>query len=239
MQNADHWVLGELADLGFEPYADVLPRISGNFQLLRTIETDFRAAIGNRLTKRQAVALGLLARSYQLSISCLVNQLQQNYAGWHCSYRSLMETFFVVDWLLQDPQRLEVYFENRAPSIGRIKTECCGRYPDFARKYDLASQVTHVENRALHLPRSSSVHTTEELPFSATEMGVAGPELAQMLIVLKQLQRLAASGLQVLLGERQALLAGGEVLWEKGVSKAKFGCLGYKPRAPEKPTEGS
>ncbi len=231
MQNADRWVLKELAELKFRPYTDVLPRLAANFEQFRALETTFREEIGNRLTKRQAVLMGLLARSFQLSISCLLNQLHQNHSGWNCSYRSLIETFFVADWLLQDPQRLEAYFESHAPPIGRIKTDCCRRHPQFLELYDVASQATHVETLALLLPRARTLAGPDDLPFTATEMGIAGRVLAENLVLIDAVQALLASRLQSLmaLGEK---LNTGEVLWERGVTKAKFGCLAYEPRKP-------
>lgn len=229
MHHADLWVLKELTNLGFAPYAEVLPRIVANCERIRTIELSFREAIGNRLTKRQAVAYGLLARTFQLSISCLVNQLQQNHSGWHCSYRSLMETFFVADWVLQDLQRLEAFFESHAPAIGRIKNDCCHRHPEFTDKYDSASQVTHVGTVAFHLSRGCWATSPDELPFAATEMHIGGSVLADNLVQFEELQALTISRVQSLTECRDALNVG-EVLWEKGVTKSQFGCLAYQPR---------
>jgi hypothetical protein len=229
MQNAEHWVLQELTDLEFKPYAELLPQVSENFRLLRALEVAFREAIGNRMTKRQAVVYGLLARTFQLSVSCLVNQLLQNHSGWSCSYRSLMETFFVADWIQQQPNRLEAYFESHAPTIGRIKSDCCRRHPEYAEKYNVASQVTHVETLALHLPRTCSACKLEDLPFTATEMSIAGTTLAQNLRFFDELQGVLISRLQSLINLREKLNSG-EVLWEQGFSKSKFGCLRYEPR---------
>lgn len=230
MNNADSWVLEELNSLGFAPYEKLLPRVSESFLRLHAIEDDVVQKLGDGLTKRQAVGLGLLARTFQLSISCLVNQLYQNFAGWNCSYRSLLETFFVVDWIEQDPQRFESYFEGRAPGIGRIKTESCGRSPQLAEIYDEVSEVTHVGSRALHLPPKVVSNSQDEFPFAVTSMLVAGPELAKMLEQFTNLMELIDQRLEVLLIQGFDITQKGEVIWKKGVTKRKFGCLGWQPR---------
>ncbi len=232
MINADSWVLRELAELGFVPYVNILPGISDSFVSLRDTEAQFIERLAGRLTKRQAVALGLLSRSFQLSISCLVNQLHQNYAGWNCSYRSLMETFFVIDWISQNSQRFEAYFEGQEPGIGRIKTECCGRHPEFATAYKEASDVTHVGNRALHLSRKTVVQSEGDLPFSASAMRIVGSELVTMLHDFARLLDLVCIDLKSLMLGNDSLLRIGEVLWDGTRTNSKFGCLGYIPRTP-------
>lgn len=232
MENADIWVLAELTKLRFAAYNHLLPQVSQSMSELRQTESKFAQKLEGSLTKRQAVALGLLARTYQLGNSCLVNQLLQNYAGWNCSYRSLLETFFVVDWIEQDPQRFESYFEGNAPGIGRIKTECCGRNPEFAELYQNASDVTHVGSRALHLPRKRIA--SNKFPFSATFMGVSGTELAEMLKRFTELMALLERRIHVLLIENFDAMKQGEILWDNNATKSKFGCLGWEPIEPRK-----
>ena len=72
MDNADTWLLKELTGLTFEPYRALLPQVSESMSELRRIESRFVEKLTDSLTKRQAVALGLLARTYQLRV------LQQN-----------------------------------------------------------------------------------------------------------------------------------------------------------------
>ena len=234
MEKADNWLLGELKDLRFEPYDHLLPQVSQSMSELRQIESNFAEKLDGSLTKRQAVALGLLARTYQLGNSCLVNQLLQNYAGWNCSYRSLLETFFVIDWIEQDSQRFESYFEGTAPGIGRIKTESCGRNPEFAKLYQNASEVTHVGSRALHLSRKRAVKASNEFPFSATFMGISGTELADMLNRFTELIALLNRRIHVLLIENFDSMKKGEIVWDNSVTKSKFGCLGWEPIEPRK-----
>ena len=83
MDNADTWLLKELTGLTFEPYRALLPQVSESMSEPRRIESRFVEKLTDSLTKRQAVALGLLARTYQLSISCLGSQLLQCYAAQH------------------------------------------------------------------------------------------------------------------------------------------------------------
>lgn len=234
MENADTWLLAELKKLRFEAYNHLLPQVSRSMSELRQTESKFTEKLDGSLTKRQAVALGLLARTHQLGNSCLVNQLFQNYAGWNCSYRSLLETFFVIDWIEQDSQRFESYFEGTAPGIGRIKTECCGRNPEFAELYQNASEVTHVGSRALHLSRKRAVKASNEFPFSATFMGVSGTELADMLKRFTELIVLLEHRIHVLLLENFDSTKMGEILWDNSVTKSKFGCLGWEPMEPRK-----
>ena len=228
MENADTWVLKELRSLQFAPYLDLLSQLARSLSKLREIESRFAEKVAESTTKRQAVALGLLARTYQLGISCLVNQLLQNFAGWHCSYRSLLETLFVVEWIGQDSQRFEAYFEGAAPGIGRIKTDFCGRHPEFADLYASASEVTHVGSRSLYLSRKHQMATSDELPFTATSMHIAGPQLAEMLRDFAKLVVLLEQRLEVLLIENFDLTTKGEVLWTKGTVKSKFGCLAWE-----------
>lgn len=230
MENADAWVLAELRGLQFAPYPDSLSSVTESMAKLREIEKKFTELVGETLSKRQAVAFGLLARTFQLSISCLVNQLLQDYAGWNCSYRSLLETFFVVDWINEEPQRFEAYFEGTTPVIGRIKAECCGRYPKYAEIYDRVSKVTHVGNRALHLSPKRRIESTNEIPFSATTMSIAGKELSIMLDEFAELAQRLQTGLEDLLIEGFKLTKHGETLWDKGTTKSRFGCLGWEPR---------
>ena len=68
-------------------------------------------------------------------------------------------------------------------------------------------------------------------------MRIAGPELENMLALVNELQHLLASGLKTLVCEHQKLLARGEILWEQGVTNAKFGCLGYDPRESHESNE--
>lgn len=234
MERTDTWLVEELTKLQFEAYNHLLPQVSQSMSELRQIEFNFSEKLDGSLTKRQAVALGLLARTYQLSNSCLINQLLQNFAGWNCSYRSLLETLFVIDWIEQDSQRFESYFEGTAPGIGRIKTESCGRNPGFADLYENASEVTHVGTRALHLPRKKSVNASNEFPFSATFMGISGNELAEMLNRFTSLIALLGRRLHVLLIENFDSMKHGELLWDNGVTKSKFGCLGWTPIDPGK-----
>lgn len=234
MEKADAWLLSELKKLRFEPYSHLLPQVSQSMSQLRQMESSFAEKLDGSLTKRQAVALGLLARTYQLGNSCLVNQLLQNYAGWNCSYRSLLETFFVIDWIEQNSQRFESYFEGTAPGIGRIKTESCGRNPGFAELYRDASEVTHVGSRALHLSRKHSVKSSNEFPFSATFMGVSGTELVDMLHKFTKLIALLERRLRVLLIENFDAMKQGEILWDNSGIKSKFGCLGWAPIEPYK-----
>ena len=235
----DTWVLNELTGLRIASYRDILPRVSAGMSRLRQVESHFVEAVAGSLTKRQAVGFGLLARTFQLAVSCLVNQLFQDYAGWNCSYRSLLETFFVIDWIRQDPQRSEAYFEDRAPGIGRIKNDCCGRHPEFATTYEDVSQVTHIGTRALYLPRKQGVGTPDRLPFTATDMNVAGSELDKMLQQFADLLDLLVCGLERLLVEDFDVTTQGAVLWEKGIPKRKFGCLGWEPRTTRPPEDTS
>jgi hypothetical protein len=228
MKDADTWVLNELRGLQFGPYIESLSQLERSFSKFREIESQFAEKIADSTTKRQAVALGLLARAYQLGISCLMNQLQQNFAGWHCSYRALLETLFVVEWIAQDPQRFEAYFEGTAPGMGRIKADFCGRHPEFADLYASASEVTHVGSRSLHLSRKLQITTTDAMPFTATSMLIAGPELAEMLRELTELLVLLAQSLELLLIQNFDLTTKGEVLWAKGAVRSKFGCLGWE-----------
>ena len=234
MKNADTWVLKELEGLEFRPYRNILPEIRESILKLRDIEARFVELLGESMSKRQAVAFGLLARAYQLSISCLVNQLIQNHSGWNCSFRSLLETFFVIDWISAEPQRFEVFFEDNSPSIGRIKNECCGRHPEYAEIYDDVSEVTHVGTKALHLGRKRELDTEDELPFSASTMSIGGWILSEMLQQLASLINQLQLGLESLLIESFELTVPGETLWDHGKSKTKFGCLGWEPIPPEK-----
>ena len=229
MREADKWLLKELGELSFKPYQPLLPTLTKHFSDIREVESRFLRRVGNKLTKRQAVALGLLARTYQLSVSMLVNQLMQNYAGWSCSYRGLLETFFVADWLSHDPQRFESYFEGTAPGIGRIKNATCARHPELVAKYASASNTTHVGSRALHLPMRPSSHCSDGLPFAAVEMSIAGSELESMMLELRALLDLLVPCLQRLMIGNFETTDIGEVLWDGGTTKAKFGCLGYAP----------
>jgi hypothetical protein len=234
MVNAHSWLLKELVALGFKPYESLLPRTFEGMCKLSDLEARFTEKVANTLTKRQAVGLGLLARTYQLGISCLVNQLLQNYAGWNCSYRSLLETYFVVDWIGQDPQRFEAYFEGTAPGIGRIKADCCGRHPEFSAVYQDVSEVTHVGSRALHLPRKRQLPSAGEFPFSATSMYVSGVELTKMLGKCTDLLMLLGKEFEFLLIDHFDLMADGETFWKQGASAAKYGCLEWEPRQKKK-----
>ena len=237
MRDADKWVLEELENLAFAPYGGLLPRVREDMTGLREIGRTFQEGIADALTKRQSVGLGLLARTYQLSMSCLVNQLLQDHAGWSTSYRSLIETFFVVDWIRQDAQRFEAYFEGTAPGIGKIKADCCNRHAEYAELYESASQVAHVADRALHLAPSREASPEGGFPFTVTELSIPGPLLAEMLERFANTLRLLKGELKGMLIDDFALTECGEVLWQRGETKAKFGCLGWKAREPEGQSE--
>lgn len=230
MRNADVYLLKELEVLSFKPYEPLIPKLRNRFDEMRSIEQEYSGRVGNKLTKRQAVAFGLLARTFQLGISALSNQLYQNHAGWKCSYRALMETFFVIDWISEDEQRFEAYFEDSAPGIGRIKTWSCNRHNGLAKKYSDASDVVHVGDRSLHLPWRLSPSETDQIPFTAVEMSISGPKLESMMIELVELFDLSVPRLISLLLENFEKTTSGETLWDGRQTKAKFGCLGFAPR---------
>jgi hypothetical protein len=230
VEHADSWLLDELENLAFKPYKSILPKIRTRTQALQKTEKEFLDAAANKLTKRQAVAFGLLARTFQLSISCLSNQLLQNFSGWNCSFRALLETFFVLDWVEQDAQRFESYFEGRGLSIGRIKNESCGRHPELATLYEEASQITHISTRSLHLPRNPSATGKYKLPFTGTSMYIPGHLLTEMLSNFKTLLTMLHRILNRLLVDNFDLLSTGEVLWERHSTKIKFGCLAFQAK---------
>jgi hypothetical protein len=237
MKMAHRWLLHELGGLAFEPYADKLPMIEVLFVSLVELENSFSAACGSKLTKRQAVAFGLLSRTYQLGVSCLTNQLLQNHAGWHCSFRSLLETFFVIDWLAADYQRFEAYFEGTAPGIGKIKNESCSRHPHWMQPYNSSSEVTHVGFRSLHLSTKKVVANEDELPFTVSSMGIGPEELTHMICGFLRLMTDCEAALRTMIVTDESRLGTGEILWDKGLTKAKYGCLSYAPRKATTSTE--
>ncbi len=230
MKNAEHWVLSEVSRLRFEPYAKPLVVIEESFKELREVERIFVSSLNNQLTKRQAVAFGLLARTFQLSISCLTNQLLQNFAGWNSSYRSLLETFITLDWISQDPQRCESYFEANDPGIGRIKSACRSRHQSLVDKYDSVSGVAHVGTRSLHLCRSNDDAGESAFPFAASTMSIAPLELRTMISSFRSLFTQLIAKHKEMLQTRFNETKCGELLWDGGNAHEKFGCLGFTPR---------
>jgi len=230
MKYADRWLIRSIKELNFEPYEGVIEKIETNSSYLRVLEMLLIMQLGEKLTKRQAVLLGLLARTYQLTVACLMAKLLQNYSAWNSSFRALMETFFIIEYIKHKPDRYEMYFEDADPNIGKVKAEVCTRYPVYKLLYKEITQSVHVGTDALRLSRANAPRGWSQIPFSATDMNIAGGTLTKNIVQLNTLLEDIVGCLRSLVVENFSDTNKGKILWDAGSPKLKFSCLAYEPK---------
>ena len=115
------------------------------------------------------------------------------------------------------------------PGIGRIKSASSARYPELGNKYSEASEVAYISSRALHLPWKASDLEACGIPLTATSMKIAGRELESLMSQFHSLLDLLVDCLRTLMIENCDRTCSGEVLWDGGKMKARYGCPGYEP----------
>jgi hypothetical protein len=230
MKNAEEWLLADLKKLNFSPYQTLLPKISALFGEIDKIDREFKGNFRGQLTKRQIVVYGLMARVFQLSIGCLSAQLLQNRASWVASYRSLLEAFFVIEWINYKVSRADSYFTGNDPGIGKIKAEVCTRIPVFKKIYEDTSSDVHLGTTAFYLGRNNPFESGEEFPFISTDMSISGSNLVNQLNLFIEAFGSAVTFLRSLLVDLSAELETSELFWDDGLVKKNFGCLAYQPK---------
>jgi hypothetical protein len=124
--------------------------IENYFINLREIEQLIWKKSPEQLFQAQWSLLGIISRSYQLSLSSVQQIYSKNFNGYYCSVRGLMESLAVIIWANEKNDRLKALVEFTPLNIGKIMNAAYRKYPKLKKLYSVLSKTAH-PNRNSHL----------------------------------------------------------------------------------------
>jgi len=117
---------------------------------LRKLEQLIWKESPKQLFEAQWALLGIISRSYQLSLSSVQQIYSKNFNGYYCSVRGLMESLAVTIWASEKDDRLKTLVQFTPSSIGKIMNASYKKYPELKKLYSILSRTVH-PNRNSHL----------------------------------------------------------------------------------------
>ena len=142
--------LKELKKSTFNFSKDELNICYNFFIELRRIDQLIWKESPEQLFESQWALLGIVSRSYQLSLSSIQQIYSKNFNGFYCSVRGLMETLSSIIWSNENRDRLKSFVQFTPMKIGRLMNASYKKYPQLKNLYSKLSNVAH-PNRDSHL----------------------------------------------------------------------------------------
>ena len=156
MAHVGGWVTPEeqaVSRLRVSPFKlddDSLAALERYFHQLREIDRQVSRSSPNEFYQSQWAILGIVGRSYQLTLCCIDQIASGNWNGFYVAARGLVETLCSVVWASQATQRLVALVEHQLLGIGKILNAGYRQYPELQQTYQELSSVVH-PSRDSHL----------------------------------------------------------------------------------------
>lgn len=132
--------------LGVSPFKlddDSLAALERYFHQLREIDRQVSRSSPNEFYQSQWGILGIVGRSYQLTLCCIDQIASENWNGFYVAARGLVETLCSVVWASQATQRLVALVEHQPLGIGKILNAGYRQYPELQQTHQELSSVVH------------------------------------------------------------------------------------------------
>jgi hypothetical protein len=142
--------LKELKKSSFNFSKDEIKICRHFFVELREIDQLIWKESPEQLFESQWALLGIVSRSYQLSLSSIQQIYSKNFNGYYCSVRGLMETLSGIIWSNENRERLKSFVQFTPLKIGRLMNSSYKKYPQLKNLYSKLSNIAH-PNRDSHL----------------------------------------------------------------------------------------